>query len=428
MSTDTLESRAPELLVQLVRTLRVAAVHDLSNDAAIQVSNELRARLDEDLALFSAIALQISGESVYINGEFVKLRGAAYDAAIQARQLYERLGINELKITAPLDARELRALLAAVQASLHSQHATDFAKLTFPKIVLRPITDAHRVGIDERVALAKSYAQLVVILQESTLLLARDKPIALARIRRALHEVLRASERLRPLLAGLTRFDELTGDPAQHCAAVAALTMLMGLELGMARRHVVSLGMSAALHHLPPDEGSAALIAARIAAAMPGLEIIERVSVVLEAAAPELAGKDAIIPSIAARCVGTACAFDRMSRGGADARALRPDHALRLLIESAGVRHDPRVVRLLTRVVGLYPVGTMVRLSGGQIAVVLAAPADDGPAARPTVRVIEEKGRAVSYVLELARESAHSIVESVDAKELRLNAVHFLMA
>jgi len=429
MSSDSLEARAPDFLVQLVRTLRVAAVHDLTNDAAIQVSGELRQRLTEDLALFNTLALQISGDAVYVNGEFVKLRGAAYDAAAQARQMYERLGINEIKINAPLDEAELKQFLFAMQSALHSQTPADFARRTFAKVFLRPLEKAHKVGIDERVALARTYAQLVVILQESALLIERKKPLALVRIRRALHELVRAAENQRSLLAGLTRFDELRGDSAPHCAAVGALVLLMGLELGLSKKSIVALVMSALLHHLveAPDDRPVATAVA-LAESMPSTEVVERLSIVLEAAAVEISGKKGVIPSVAARCVAVACAFDRLTRAKGFEPGLRPDQALRLLIEHSGVRYDARVVRLLTSIVGLYPVGSLVRLSGGQLAVVLTAPGGDGPASRPTVRVIEDKGAPASFLLELAREPNLAILECVDARDNDVNVVHFLLA
>ncbi len=431
---DALEARAPELLVQIVRTLRVVAVHDLANDAAVQVSRELRLRLAEDLLLFDGIALAVSDEAVYVNGEFVKLRGAAFDAALQARQIYERLGINELRFVAPLGEEELRTFLGAVQACLHSQEPTRFALMTFAKVVVKPLESAHKVGIDERVALARAYAQLVAILQESVLLLERGKPLALARLRRAVHELVRAAEHQRGVLVGLTRFDGLRGDPALHAASVGALVLAMGLELALGKKALVTLAQAALLHHLadaPSASGPApspATAIVRLARAMPTVEVVDRLAVVLEAGDLEAIEKHGIIPSTAGRCIAVACAFDKLTRSDRGSAGLRPDQALRLLIEHAGARYDGRAVRLLVSVLGLYPVGSMVRLSGGEIAVVIGAPLSGQEPARPTVRVIEAEGRPAGYVVALAERRDLSVVECLDPRAQDVNVVHFLLA
>ena len=436
-SPDALEARAPELLVLLVRTLRVVAVHDLDNDAALQVAGELRQRLAEDLRLFDTVALAVSDESVYFNGEFVKVRGAAFDAALQARQLYEKLGINEIRFVAPPDEAELKLFLAGAQASLHSPEPTTFAQLVFPKVVLKPVEEAHKLSIDERVALARTYAQLVAILQESVLLLDRDKPLALARLRRAVHELVRASERHVGVLVGLTRYDGLRGDPALHAAAVGALVLAMGLELALSRKAIVTLAQAALLHHLAdrtldaaPHEAEAhdteAIV--RLARAMPTVEVVDRLALVLEAAEVEAIEKHGIIPSAASKCIAVACAFDRLTRTTRRGPGLMPDQALRLLLAHGGGRYDLRALRLLVTVVGLYPVGSMVRLSSGELGVVLTAPASGADLARPTVRVVEAEGRPASYVLALTERRDLAVVECVDPRSRDLNVVHYLLA
>lgn len=439
-ANDALEARAPELLIQIVRTLRVAAVHDLDNDAARQVAGELLARLTEDLALFDGVALAMSNEAVYVNGEFVKLRGAAFDAALQARQLFLKLGINELRFVAAPDAAELRLLLSGVQACLRAPEPQQFARLTFPKVVLKPIEEHHRVGIDERVALARTYAQLVAILQESVIQLGRGKPLALARIRRALHELMRASERHRSLLVGLTRYDGAGGDPALHATGVGALVIAMCMELGVGKKTTVSVAQAALIHHLgdaaesvqtrgskPPEAGSADAVV-RLARAMPSVEVADRLSVVLEAAETETVEKGGVIPSTASRLVGVACAFDRLTRSAPPSPGLTPDEALRLLVQHAGARYDSRAVRLLISVVGLYPVGSMVRLNSGEVGVVLNAPLSGEDVARPTVRIVEAGGRPASYVVELSKRPELSVVACLDPRKERVNVVHLLLA
>lgn len=424
MSDPELESVAHDFVVQLVRTLRVAQVHDLSNEAARQVQSTLLASLRAAMGHHDAVAVQVLGEAVYFNGEFLRARGAAFEAAAQARQLFERLGLSELRITGLLEPAELHAVLVAVQAALHAPDPTRFATNTFPRVVLRPATDEKKVDVDARVALARAYAQLVVTVEEVEALVAHGKGLPVARLRRALLEVLRASEGRRVLLAGLLRLEATATPVALHASASAALAALMASELGLARREIVHLALVALLVGLSASIGVAAL-----AAAMTRVEVTARVSLMLEIEAL-LAGEDVgLEPGLDARLVALALAHDRAVRPLQAGRPERADRAIaRVLAEADQGRQDPRLARLLVRVVGLFPVGSWVRLSGGQLAVVVGLPEEDGAASRPIVRVVEERGAPASAVVELARRPELSITEGVDPQAARLNVVPFLLA
>ncbi|MFO0729100.1 MAG: hypothetical protein U1E65_35295 [Myxococcota bacterium] len=436
--------RAAELLVQLVRLLRVSTVHELENAAVEQVLAEVHRVILENFEVFDVLAIQVSGDHLYMNGDFIKLRGAAFEAAGQARRIYKRLGINEIAIKRNVTIAGLRTFLRHFQRAMGSPNPTSFAELKLDcGVQVRSLDDHHRIGIDQRVVLARAYAQLVVILQESVQLLGRNKPLPLARIRRAAQSVAQAAETNRALLAGLTRFDNSGADPALHAAAVGALSMLMGMELKLPRKPLMALTLSAIFHHIaapavaPAEAGlpstesrhlEALATALALARSTPSAEVVERASIAFEAAQPAAGDRQGVIPSTAARCISVACAFDRLMFPGGGIKGVRPDHALRILTERSTQRFDRRVVRLFTSIVGLYPVGSLVRLSGGQVAVVLTAPSDPNLASRPTVRVIEEKGASVSYLVELEREPNLAIVESVDAQERRVNVAHFLLA
>jgi hypothetical protein len=134
-------------------------------------------------------------------------------------------------------------------------------------------------------------------------------------------------------------------------------------------------------------------------------------------------------PSIYARLVAVPCTFDLLTATALGGKAILPDQALRMIQDQAGKRFDERVTRLFTSMVGLYPVGTTVKLSGGQLAVVTEVPSDPAEFIRPRVKVIRENGNAADYLLDLATADPNQrIVETVDAVEEDVNVSHFLLA
>ncbi|MFH0915846.1 MAG: HD domain-containing phosphohydrolase [bacterium] len=71
-------------------------------------------------------------------------------------------------------------------------------------------------------------------------------------------------------------------------------------------------------------------------------------------------------------------------------RTFTPHEALAYVIdkENRGTLFDPILVKLFAEIMGLYPPGTVVELTGGELGVVCAAPAVGRPLDRPTVRVV----------------------------------------
>lgn len=90
--------------------------------------------------------------------------------------------------------------------------------------------------------------------------------------------------------------------------------------------------------------------------------------------------------SLAGRMAAIADTYDAMTSDRPYRRALSPAAALARLSEQGGQQFDPELVASFIDTVGLFPVGSLVRLDSGHLAVVLAQHADQP--LEPTVRVI----------------------------------------
>jgi hypothetical protein len=67
--------------------------------------------------------------------------------------------------------------------------------------------------------------------------------------------------------------------------------------------------------------------------------------------------------------------------------AHRQDEAIEVLAKNAGTAFDPVLVRMFTRMLGMYPVRSLVRLTTGEMAVVTRANED---MMTPCVRIITD--------------------------------------
>jgi HD-GYP domain-containing protein (c-di-GMP phosphodiesterase class II) len=232
--------------------------------------------------------------------------------------------------------------------------------------------------------------------------------------------------------AAFRAYDETS---RHHPVHVAVLSLLVGLRAGLERGLLGTLGLSALLHDigktrvprevlLKPDRLSAderAAVARHTvegAYLLRGLAAQARLAMVVafeHHANFDLSGYPAIGAKRAqnplARVVQVAEFYDAATHA---ARGLRrpmlASDAVRFILARAGELFDPVVAQVFARVVGFYPVGSLVALDSGELAVVVRPPARRPD--RPVVRVVRERtGRPASpRVVDLEAEPERTIV------------------
>ncbi|WP_306590038.1 HD-GYP domain-containing protein [Geothrix sp. 21YS21S-4] len=117
--------------------------------------------------------------------------------------------------------------------------------------------------------------------------------------------------------------------------------------------------------------------------------------------------------------------YDALTSNRVYHAAKEPTEVLKKLLEWSGSHLDGDLVQAFIRTLGIYPVGSLVRLSGGRLAVVVEQGED---LLRPTVRIVFDAGRKLRLQprdLHLARAS-EQIVDYEDPREWKLDPVAFL--
>lgn len=214
----------------------------------------------------------------------------------------------------------------------------------------------------------------------------------------------------------LTSLKEEIDAGIRHPVNVAILSMALARRIGLDRAALVELGfaalMAAALSSGRSDEE-------RLQAAARVLHVpkvtparARRMLVIYQHGLPRWQGLH-----LYARICAIATSYDRLTtrsaNTGADTGAdtgdnppagLLPDEALARMQEEN--TFDPELMARFTQVVGRYPLGTVVRLSSQEIAVVYHTAADPALADRPVVRVLRDRdGRPTDRVIDLAADS-----------------------
>ncbi len=216
-------------------------------------------------------------------------------------------------------------------------------------------------------------------------------------------------------LVPLARLKQLDAYATEHAVASTALIIALGHHQRLAAPELENLAMGTLLKDvghasldarltskpgmLSRDEYS--LVQSHVEEGLAVLEATARlpemsVAVVLEhheryngCGYPYRMAGDEI--SIAGRMAAIVDTYDAMTSDRPYRAALSPAQALRQLYDQGGTQFDPALVAAFVRTVGVYPVGTLVMLESGHLAVVEELHPEQ--LLQPVVRVIYHAGR-----------------------------------
>ena len=243
-------------------------------------------------------------------------------------------------------------------------------------------------------------------------------------------------------LAPLARLKRQEAYATEHAVATAALIIAFGRQQGLPQPEIEKL----ALGTMVKDIGQSALDARLITKpgmlskaeysivqshVEEGLAVLDAtsrlsetsVAVVLEhheryngCGYPYRMAGDEI--SMAGRMAAIVDTYDAMTSERPYRAAMSPSHALRQLYDEGGTQYDPALVAAFVKTVGIYPVGTLVLLESGHLAVVEQLHPEN--MLTPIVRVIYHTGRQ-QYVttpaeVDLARKIGNHYGQIVQAE------------
>jgi HD-GYP domain-containing protein (c-di-GMP phosphodiesterase class II) len=301
---------------------------------------------------------------------------------------------------------------------------------------------------DERAYMA--FASAVELIEEIDETLKAERSVNPAKVRGVVRSLVDSvlSNRYSMLqLTGLKNFDEYT---FYHSANVAILSIALGSLITHDERFLSALGTGALMHDVgklsiqryilnKPGQLTAEeweemrlhpVIGAQMMALMPGLDKSAVVTILEHHMRWDGAGyptqPEGHKQHLASRIVAVADSYDAMTSRRSYSAARVQDEAMSLLVQSAGSSLDPSLVKLFVGMLGLYPPRTVVRLTSGEIAIVLRP--TDGEPERPTVRIISSAtGLLIDPVdIVLAEHRDIMIQECLDPRQINVDVDDYI--
>ncbi len=215
---------------------------------------------------------------------------------------------------------------------------------------------------------------------------------------------------------GLTAINSHDDYTLNHSINVCILSLSLGAQLGLDKDSLHSLGLSALLYDLgkvripegilnkesPLTADEWAIIKSH---ATEGADLLKRIQLVDQMPMivayehhqrhdlqgypePRSGGEQHLFSKVVALCD----AYDAMTTSRPFRREIRPDKALAVLMQGRGKAYDPSLTKAFVAMLGIYPMGAVVRMDDGSAGVVYRVNRDD--LLRPRVKLlIDAAGR-----------------------------------
>ncbi|HEX9093952.1 MAG TPA: HD-GYP domain-containing protein [Coriobacteriia bacterium] len=408
--------RTRDVLARLAGARRAVRFYPVGHPAVAEAVDGLFSVLSEFFASNVDVPLTFFENEVILGNQVLTEESMIFDQLVRdmsasgANGVVFRRGLAAAEITRALpilaaDAAGLSAMggLEAAIANAACGHVSITAVRAY-----EPDQDVKVLeGMD---AARESYGEALDLVRDMDRLIRTNRVASAERVRGVVRSMVDnvISNRYALLeLSGLKDYDEYT---FFHSVNVAILSLALGSTVSSDRRFLNSLGVGALMHDigkltvdvqvlnkpgsLNSDEWSTVRLhpqyGAEAAATMPGLDRASIVVILEHHMRYDMDGYPVRKPRrrqhLASRIVAVADAYDAMTSRRSYSAARLQDQAMEVLAKNSGTAFDPVLVRLFLQLMGVYPPRSVVRLSSGEVGVVLRAGETD--VLRPLVRVI----------------------------------------
>ncbi len=427
MMNAKLQALGRSLVLQLHMVLRTMQIHDPSNKALLVATESLKDTINTLwAALGGSVRLQFVEGVVYLNDKRLRLPPSSREQIEHTQKAFEERGLGGLAFSRPVDTAALREFLILFARPVESQEDVaalrrsleELKDLAMSLLDPKQYSDGNdgQLRIDKKTFALQTYAKSIVAVKEfiTAIKEGRDPAQGKLHITRTVQDLVDiATERVNFMLK-LAAIKAAQEYAYNHAANTCVLSIVLGRSLQITRLELVDLGTAALFADigfalLPSEitetdrelsdqeraevnEAMIRQIRSIIGKGRLNEAIMRRVIVAYEHHQPYAdPSTGAVRPQhIFSRIVSVADAFDALTTRRPWREGYTADEALRMLMQQAGTRFDPLVVRVLVNLMGIYPLGTAVRLASGELAIVYHNSNDPKLFEKPWVKVVRD--------------------------------------
>lgn len=463
------------LLTKFHVLMRVSQIYDSKNVALHQFAQECLEAINTLIQKQGSLSIKILGEDIFLNDQRLKYSVEGFNSYKYLLVQWKKRRIGEVHFLEVIEENTLREFIYLLMAleegkKENADHLNESLKRRqIFSIEVHPLEEIEEEGQllkkEDPLEIGKKvfFESIGAIKEVFTQI--KGKPSADVRrlkrlVRKAVHLVME-DESILLGMATIKNYDEYTFN---HSVNVAIYALAIGRRLGLTRRELSELGITAMLHDIgkskipievlnkpaPLNEEEWGIMKKH---PLMGVEIVLNLKQLGEinprmvigifdhhlknnlTGYPKLFRKKQV--SLFGRIIQIADAYDAMTTPRIYKKnPFTPEQALALLLREQEVHYDPILLKVFIGVIGLYPIGSLVLLDTKEIGIVYKANPDPEHLDRPQVLLIDkrgERGERVTLVDLMERDGKggyrRSVIKTLDPMKYHIDiAKYFLVA
>lgn len=363
--------------------------------------------------------------AIFVNGRLLRARREIYERCLRAGQVLDRCGIAEISLTRDVFPADLRTLASLLGEFNRCPEPVVPERIT-PRVRFRPINDAarrHEIAGEQQLspedAIVHTYASAIVLMRRFLEGLRRGRYTLPRRFKRIAQKLVDLSAGGTPAFLGVTAARNASHDDAGQAVNTAVLSLAMARQITGDELVLQRLAMAALLYDTgrprlaqagaSKDDGGMILpglseqqdaeLPAGTAAVLTALGRLSEEGMMRTVLAYEAHWMKRVArlgplyrglrqPALLSRIVAVARSFNELLTPASGREPLTADGAIAKLEQEAESAADRTVLRLLVGALGIFPTGTLVELSTGEVALVVQTPSHPALYSQPRVRLI----------------------------------------
>ncbi len=438
-------------IVSLFYTLiKAVQVYDINNDVVQNAAQKFIYYINTLLNIYSQIELIRYREYIFFNKQRLRFEIDGYASLQFIHDRLKKFKVKSITLLPDVDKDEI-----VMFASIFKQEENEFLKqissMKFDNIKVEFSTDEEEkpdfMQNGERIK--RSYFKALKVTKNLMQNLWTKQPVDVKSTKRIIYSLIDAlSEDELGLLALTTikNFDEYTFN---HSLNVGVLSLALGQRIGLCKKSLAALGTAGLLHDIGKVEISKELIYKSTKLTEEEWETLKRhsdygVREILKARGLDEMGLFSLTvahqhhwnydgtgyptrwkkeePMLFAKIVRICDSYDAMTTPRVyQPIPYLPHYAVRIIWQLRNVWFDPTLAKVFIQLLGLYPVGNLVELSNGEIALVIRQ--NRGYFALPIAKIIIDKDekKVDGDIIDLRAEKELKIIKSVYPQKFGIN-------
>jgi hypothetical protein len=407
---------AARLVNALYRVIKGCQLHSEHNQAVLQVIDQAVSTTQQfcETSGVRSASILFTPHAVFINRQMLRASKETYQLALELGQLLLTCEATEITVGSDVSGIQIGEFGRAVANASRDGSIPDVVKSGgWDSLKLRKVTGLGGEGkVAPQIRAARTYAAALMIIKSFYSELKERNYEPRQGVKRVAQKLVSQSELEGRLLLSIAAVPSVDADRSQSLLSTAIVAHAMACQLTNDRTLLSAIVTTALLYDVgrprmlradAPSrqltEDEEALQTASSVVAVTALGKLHPPNLIRAVLLYEThALKNNLVlyrgkrtPLLASRILLLARAFVELRTPTATAQALSLDDAVQVLDAQASDNTGRALVKLLVGALGLFPAGTMVELSTGEMGVVLATPRLPVDFARPPVRVLYDE-------------------------------------